>query len=120
MQGKSKEEAMAELMASGKTEAEALILAPHKVIPGNRPSNTLFFDKSNPRIIGALIALYEHKVCAQGILWNINSFDQWGVELGKQLGNQVLEDLLGDSAVNHHDSSTSGLINAFRSQKQKL
>jgi len=120
MQGKTKEEAMAELMASGKSEAEALILAPHKVIPGNRPSNTLFFDKSTPKTIGALIALYEHMVCAQGILWNINSYDQWGVELGKQLGNQVLEDLLSDSAVHRYDASTSGLINAFRAQKHKL
>lgn len=120
MQGKNFDEAKAELLALGLTPEEAERLAPQRVIPGNRPSNTLFFDRATPKTIGALIALYEHKVCAQGLLWGVNSFDQWGVELGKHLGNRVLEDLLASQSSQAHDSSTNGLINAFRAMKSKL
>lgn len=90
MQGKTIEEALAELRRTGISEEEALRLAPHKVIPGNRPTNTLFCDQLTPYTLGALIALYEHKVFVQGVIWNINSFDQWGIELGKQLANMSI------------------------------
>ncbi|MED5440446.1 MAG: glucose-6-phosphate isomerase [Pseudomonadota bacterium] len=119
LQGKSEDEAIEELVASGMSKAEAMVLAPHKVIPGNRPSNTLYFPKSTPQVVGALIALYEHKVAAQGMLWDVNSFDQWGVELGKKLGNKVLDALESQSAPDGFDGSTNGLINAFH-RMQKL
>ena len=119
LQGKSEDEAIEELVASGISKAEAIVLAPHKVIPGNRPSNTLYFPKSTPQVVGALIALYEHKVAAQGMLWDVNSFDQWGVELGKKLGNKVLDALESQSAPDGFDGSTNGLINAFH-RMQKL
>jgi glucose-6-phosphate isomerase len=85
-------------------------LTPHRVFPGNRPSNTIVLKKLDPRSLGALIAFYEHKVFVQGAIWNINSFDQWGVELGKQLANGVLEDLQGGKAGAGHDASTRRLI----------
>lgn len=123
MRGKTIEEAQAELKAVGVSAEEIATLAPQKVIPGNRPSNTIFFDKATPKVIGALIALYEHKVFVQGQIWGVNSFDQWGVELGKQLGDQVHSALLAeqDSDIPQgFDSSTLGLIHAFRSMKNKL
>jgi len=123
MQGKSLQEAVTELKAEGKTQEQIAVLAPQKVIPGNRPSNTLYFDKSTPKVIGALIALYEHKVFVQGQIWGVNSFDQWGVELGKQLGDQVHADLMatpGEKQKNDFDASTQGLIDVFRSMKNKL
>lgn len=120
MQGKTYEEAFAELIAQGKSETEAKRLAPHKVIPGNKPSNTILFQKATPRAVGALLALYEHKVFAQGAIWQINSFDQWGVELGKQLGNQILGSLLGRDGVETFDSSTQGLIDLFLHKDEVL
>ena len=121
MQGKSLDQAIRELKAEGKTPEQIEVLAPQKVIPGNRPSNTLYFDKSTPRTVAALIALYEHKVFVQGQIWGVNSFDQWGVELGKQLGDKVHDALLSDlDSTNKFDSSTQGLINAFRAMKDKL
>jgi len=122
MQGKNLQQATQELEKQGKSPQEINILPPQKVIPGNRPSNTLYFDKSTPKTIGALIALYEHKVFVQGQIWGINSFDQWGVELGKQLGDKVHSVLLAeyDSQNNDFDSSTQGLIEAFRNMKHKL
>lgn len=120
LQGKSEEEAVAELVATGMSQAEAIVLAPQKVIPGNRPSNTLYFPKAKPATIGALIALYEHKVAAQGFLWGINSFDQWGVELGKQLGNKVLEALETQKIPQDFDGSTNGLVRAFHQMQHQL
>lgn len=123
MRGKTLEEAQDELKAAGMSEDEIAILAPQKVIPGNRPSNTLYFDKATPKVIGALIALYEHKVFVQGQIWGVNSFDQWGVELGKQLGDQVHDALMAERDADiskDFDSSTLGLINAFRNMKNKL
>jgi len=121
MQGKTLKQAESELMDAGKSEEEIAIIAPQKVIPGNRPSNTLFFDKSTPSAVGALIALYEHKVFVQGQIWGVNSFHQWGVELGKQLGAKVHHALQAcHDEENDFDSSTQGLINAFRSMKDKL
>ena len=120
LQGKSEDEAIAELVASGMSKAEAIVLAAQKVIPGNRPSNTLYFPKAKPQTIGALIALYEHKVAAQGFLWGVNSFDQWGVELGKQLGSKVLGALESDAIPEEFDGSTNGLVRAFHQMQNLL
>lgn len=120
LQGKSEQDALDELIAAGMNKAEAVVLAPQKVIPGNRPSNTLYFPKTTPHSIGALIALYEHKVAAQGMLWGINSFDQWGVELGKQLGDRVLRSLQGENVAHNVDGSTNGLIRAFQQMQNSL
>ena len=113
MRGKTEAEARAELAAQGKSAAEIDALAPHKVFEGNRPSSTFLFQQLDPRSLGRLIALYEHKIFVQGILWDICSFDQWGVELGKQLAKVILPELTdpaGDSAAVDHDASTRGLI----------
>ena len=120
LQGKSEAEALQELLDSGMDAEAARQLAPQKVIPGNRPSNTLYFPRSRPATIGALIALYEHKVAAQGMLWGINSFDQWGVELGKQLGNKVLHALEGEPVPDNFDGSTQGLIQAYLHMQHEL
>jgi glucose-6-phosphate isomerase len=114
MKGKSKSEAMSELENSGKDPSTIARLLPHKIFPGNRPTNSILFRKLDPRTLGRLIALYEHKIFVQGILWHINSFDQWGVELGKQLAQAILPELQAVSAVESHDSSTNGLINYYK------
>ncbi|MCC6074209.1 glucose-6-phosphate isomerase [Pseudomonas sp. GCM10022188] len=116
MCGKTLEEAEAELRAQGLAEAEVQRLAPHKVIPGNRPSNTLVLERVSPRRVGALVALYEHKVFAQSVIWGINAFDQWGVELGKELGKNLYGRLTGEDASPAADSSTQGLIDYFRAR----
>lgn len=116
MQGKTLQEATAECLAAGMTEQQAAELAPHKVSPGNKPSNTLLLPELSPYYLGALIALYEHKVFCQGVLWGLNSFDQWGVELGKQLSGPIYQALAGDNA-SALDSSTQALIQAFLQQK---
>ncbi len=110
MHGKTRQEARAELEASGIEQERVEALLPHKQFPGNSPSNTMLIDKLTPRRLGSLIALYEHKIFVQGVIWNLNSFDQWGVELGKQLANVILPELQGDVAVGEHDSSTAALI----------
>lgn len=120
LQGKSYEDAYQELLQAGLSAEQAQALAPHKVIPGNRPSNTLYCAKTTPAIIGALIALYEHKVAAQGMLWGVNSFDQWGVELGKQLGGKVLAALEHNANSNRFDGSTTGLIQAWHTLNSRL
>ena len=84
---------------------------------GNRPTNSILVKKITPTTLGQLIALYEHKIFVQGVLWNIYSFDQWGVELGKQLANKILPELSGDAAVTSHDSSTNGLINLYKKMR---
>lgn len=117
MKGKSEEEVERELVAAGADAATIAALLPHKVFPGNRPTTTLLLDELNPFTLGSLIALYEHKVFVQGIVWNINSFDQWGVELGKQLANVILPELQASSNAAAHDSSTNALINAYRAQR---
>jgi glucose-6-phosphate isomerase len=114
MKGKNAEEVRVELVKEGYEGEELEALLPHKVFPGNRPSNTLLFPKLTPEMLGQLIALYEHKVFVQGIIWNINSFDQWGVELGKQLAKAILPDLLSDAEVSIHDSSTTNLIHLIK------
>tara|TARA_R110001606_G_scaffold361754_7_gene515347 strand:+ start:265465 stop:267102 length:1638 start_codon:yes stop_codon:yes gene_type:complete len=118
MKGKNAEEVRIELVAEG-YEGKALeALLPHKVFPGNRPSNTLLFPQLTPEMLGQLVALYEHKVFVQGIIWNINSFDQWGVELGKQLAKAILPDLKDGAEISVHDSSTTNLINLIRSLRK--
>ena len=111
MRGKTEAEARAELTAQGLTGNELERLLPHKVFAGNRPSNTLLFKQLDPHTLGMLIALYEHKVFVQGIIWNIDSFDQWGVELGKQLASAIADELQDDIESRSHDSSTNTLIN---------
>jgi len=115
MQGKTAEEARSELEAEGNSSERVEQLLPHKVFPGNRPSSSFLFQKLTPQTLGTLIAFYEHKIFTQGVIWNINSFDQWGVELGKQLAKKILPELSqGQQAINSHDGSTNGLINYYR------
>jgi len=118
LRGKNADEVRAELKARGVEGDEAEHLVPHRTFPGNRPSNTIVLPHLDPRSLGALIALYEHKVFAQGAIWNINSFDQWGVELGKQLANGVLEDLKAGKAGSGHDASTVRLIDYVLGNKE--
>ncbi|WP_199135996.1 glucose-6-phosphate isomerase [Pedobacter sp. ASV12] len=115
MNGKSEEEVIAELQKAGKSEAEIAKLAPFKVFDGNRPTNSILLKKVTPYSLGSLIAMYEHKIFVQGIIWNIFSFDQWGVELGKQLAQKIQPELADNSPVSTHDSSTNGLINQYKS-----
>jgi glucose-6-phosphate isomerase len=114
MNGKSHDEVVAELKKAGKTPAEIEKLAPFKMFDGNRPTNSILLKKITPRSLGSLIAMYEHKIFVQGIIWNIYSFDQWGVELGKQLAGKILPELKDDSEISTHDSSTNGLINQYK------
>jgi glucose-6-phosphate isomerase len=118
MNGKSAEEAKAELVKSGKSEEEINKLVPFKVFEGNRPTNSILIKKITPFTLGQLIALYEHKIFVQGVIWNIYSFDQWGVELGKQLANKILPELENDAVITSHDSSTNGLINTWKTMKK--
>ena len=117
MNGKTAEQAAAELRREGKDEEEIRRLTPHKVFEGNRPTNSILFKQLTPRVLGSLIAMYEHKIFVQGVIWNIFSFDQWGVELGKQLANRILPELEDDRPVAGHDSSTNGLINACKEMR---
>jgi glucose-6-phosphate isomerase len=113
MQGKTLAQAYRECLDDGMTEAKARELAPHKVMPGNSPSSTIVFDKLTPKVMGSLMALYEHKIFIQGAMWNLNSFDQWGVELGKQLGDSVMAVFAG-ADDEQLSSSTQGLIACFK------
>ncbi|MEJ5993493.1 glucose-6-phosphate isomerase [Pedobacter sp. Du54] len=114
MNGKSEEEVVKELKAAGKTESQIAELAPFKVFDGNRPTNSILLKKVTPYSLGSLIAMYEHKIFVQGIIWNIFSFDQWGVELGKQLAQKIQPELTTDETILSHDSSTNGLINLYK------
>ena len=114
MRGKTAEEARWELEGQGLSEEKVAALTPHKTFPGNRPTTSILFRRLDPRTLGRLIALYEHKIFVQGIIWDINSFDQWGVELGKQLAKAILPELTGDAPVQGHDASTNGLINRYK------
>jgi glucose-6-phosphate isomerase len=118
MNGKTKEEVVVELKNAGKTDIEIEKITPHKIFEGNRPTNSILFSKLTPRVLGSLIAMYEHKIFVQGVVWNIFSFDQWGVELGKQLAGKILPELQDDNPVNAHDPSTNGLINAFKEMRK--
>ena len=112
--GKTKEQVEAEFLKAGKTLAEVEDIVPFKVFTGNKPTNSILLQKITPFSLGALIAMYEHKIFVQGVLFNIYSFDQWGVELGKQLANRILPELVNNEKVESHDSSTNGLINQFK------
>ncbi|MBM3573122.1 MAG: glucose-6-phosphate isomerase, partial [Alphaproteobacteria bacterium] len=116
MLGKTAEEARAELSSQGLSGAALERLLPHKVFSGNRPSNTILLRRVEPHTLGMLIALYEHKVFVQGAIWGVNSFDQWGVELGKQLAQRILPELDG-KAAHQHDGSTTALIEKVRSMR---
>jgi glucose-6-phosphate isomerase len=118
MNGKTEEEVAKELEKQGLTPDEIAKLLPYKVFTGNRPTNSILIKKITPFTLGRLIAFYEHKIFVQGVIWNIFSFDQWGVELGKQLANKILPELLGDETISNHDTSTNGLINAWKEMKK--
>ena len=118
LNGKTKEEVTEELKRDGRSDDEIRKLYPHKVFEGNRPTNSILFNKLTPRALGSLIVMYEHKIFVQGVIWNIFSFDQWGVELGKQLAKKILPELGDDKQVDSHDSSTNGLINTFKEMRR--
>lgn len=120
MQGKSTDTVREELISQGKTEDEIQQLLPHKVFSGNRPSNSIIVKKIDPETLGMLIAIYEHKIFTQGVIWNIFSFDQWGVELGKQLANKILPELFTEEEISSHDASTNGLINHYKRIRKAL
>ena len=117
MKGKTEDEARAELESQGLPKERVEALAPHKVFPGNRPTTSILVQKVTPRTLGALVAMYEHKIFVQGVVWNVNSFDQWGVELGKQLANRILPELSAPGAVTTHDASTNGLIALYKARR---
>jgi len=117
MLGKTTEQARAELEKQGLSGEALEELLPHKTFEGNRPTSSILFDKLTPNTLGKLIALYEHKIFAQGIIWDINSYDQWGVEYGKQIAQQILPQLTNDEVVGNYDSSTNGLINYTKALK---
>jgi glucose-6-phosphate isomerase len=117
MNGKSEEEVENELINQGKNDEEIARLTPFKIFTGNRPTNSILVKKITPHSLGELIALYEHKIFVQGVIWNIFSFDQWGVELGKQLANKILPELENEETISSHDVSTNGLINIYKKMR---
>ena len=119
MNGRDRHEVVESMKKEGRPDGEIEKVAPHKIFEGNRPTNSILFRKLTPRTLGSLIALYEHKIFVQGYLWNIFSFDQWGVELGKQLAKRILPELEDDQPVVGHDASTNGLINAFKEMRSQ-
>jgi len=117
MKGKSSDEVIEELKSAGKSEAEIEKLLPFKVFEGNKPTNSILYKKLTPETLGALIAMYEHKIFTQGVILNIFSYDQWGVELGKQLAGRILPELYSDEPISSHDQSTNNLINSFKKMR---
>jgi glucose-6-phosphate isomerase len=120
MRGKTAEEVKSELQAQGMSAEQINFHLPYRVFTGNRPTNSILFRQLTPRTLGSLIAMYEHKIFVQGVIWNIFSFDQWGVELGKVLAKKILPELSSPEAVSAHDASTNGLINYFKRLKGLL
>ncbi|WP_143961732.1 glucose-6-phosphate isomerase [Litoribacter populi] len=118
MNGQSLEKVMSEMEKTGKSKEEISVIAPHRVFEGNRPTNSILVKKLDPFTLGALIAMYEHKIFTQGVIWNIFSFDQWGVELGKVLAKEILPELESEGNIDSHDGSTNGLINAFKEMRK--
>ena len=114
MKGKTEDEVRNELKKEGKTDEQINNLLLHKVFEGNKPTNTILIDKLTPHSLGMLIAMYEHKVFVQGAIWNVNQFDQWGVELGKQLAKNILSELTSADVITNHDASTNGLVNYYK------
>ena len=119
MNGKTGEEVVRELKQEGKSADEITKLAPYKIFDGNKPTNSILFRKLTPQTLGSLIAMYEHKIFVQGVIWNIFSFDQWGVELGKQLAMNIQPELVDNQPLDSHDGSTNGLINAFKEMRKQ-
>jgi glucose-6-phosphate isomerase len=119
LNGKTQSEVTAELKANKKSVKEIEFLAPFKVFVGNKPTNSFLVKKITPSSLGFLIAAYEHKIFTQGVIWNIFSYDQWGVELGKQLANKILPELGDNQDISSHDSSTNGLINQYKNWKKQ-
>ena len=119
MMGKTEAEVRSELKDSGKTPEAIDALVPFKIFEGNRPTNSILIKKLTPRSLGSLVAMYEHKIFVQGVIWNIFSFDQWGVELGKQLAKNILPELESDDNITSHDASTNGLINAYKQMREE-
>ncbi len=117
MKGKTREEVVAELEAAGKTDEASQATIPFKVFEGNKPSNSIMFKQLTPRIMGMLVAMYEHKVFVQGVIWDVYSYDQWGVELGKKLAESIQKELTGNEPVTSHDSSTNGLVNFYKQNR---
>jgi glucose-6-phosphate isomerase len=117
MNGKSLEEVKAEMVKAGKSPETISKIAPHRVFEGNRPTNSILVKQLDPYTLGVLLAMYEHKIFTQGVIWNIFSFDQWGVELGKVLASGIYPELKTEGAVTSHDASTNGLINAFKEMR---
>lgn len=117
MKGKNEAEVRKELGDSKLSKEELEKLVPQKMFQGNKPTNSFFLQKLTPRTLGSLVAMYEHKIFTQGVIWGINSFDQWGVELGKQLAKAILPELSGDKVIASHDSSTNGLINYYKKNR---
>lgn len=112
--GKTESEVTEELKKQGKSDSEIAFLKPFKIFEGNRPTNSILYKVLTPKLLGNLVAMYEHKIFVQGVIWNIFSYDQWGVELGKQLAHKILPELENEEKINSHDSSTNGLINAYK------
>jgi len=119
MKGKTADEARGELAAAKLPAAKIDALVPHKTFPGNRPTTSIVVQRVTPRTLGSLVAMYEHKIFVQGVVWDIYSFDQWGVELGKQLASKILPELEDDAQVSSHDASTNGLINLYKSRRKR-
>ena len=120
MKGKTREQAKKELESEDLSDLELEALLPHKIFEGNKPSNSIFVKKLTPRVLGSLIAMYEHKIYTQSVIWNVNAFDQWGVELGKQLAKVILPELSNKNKVESHDSSTNGLIQFYKENREVI
>lgn len=120
MKGKTREQAKKELESQDLSDLELEALLPHKIFEGNKPSNSIFVKKLTPRVLGSLIAMYEHKIYTQSVIWNVNAFDQWGVELGKQLAKVILPELSNKNKVESHDSSTNGLIQFYKENREVI
>ncbi|MDX8396258.1 MAG: glucose-6-phosphate isomerase [Mariprofundaceae bacterium] len=119
MLGKNENEVRQELEKEGLSGEGLEALLPHKVFPGNKPSNSILFQRLSPQALGSLLALYEHKIFVQSVIWNVNAYDQWGVELGKQLARKIFPELIFDDEVDSHDSSTNGLINFYKEHRSE-
>ncbi|NEV61921.1 glucose-6-phosphate isomerase [Thiorhodococcus minor] len=119
MRGRKYDEALAEMLDAGMSEEQARFLAHHRTFPGNRPTNSILMERLTPRTLGALIALYEHRIFTQGVVWGINSFDQWGVELGKKLANVILAEIHSGKVTGDHDGSTRALLERFIRQRKR-
>ena len=118
MNGKNSEAVISELTQAGMNQDEIRQLIPHKIFKGNRPTNSILYKQLTPSVLGSLIAMYEHKIFVQGAVWGLNSFDQWGVELGKQLANRILPELQNNEPIRSHDNSTNGLINYYKTNRK--